>query len=586
MSDGHLHVLLVEDSDLDARLVTDRVAIAEGGNLIEFHRALTRKEALNTLEARSFDCILLDLNLPDGRGVENVEQVAAAANHATIVVMTGLSDESTAIAALKLGAQEYVAKDNYDGPSLLRVLRHAIERNKLLSEINAKRDKDYLAASHDTLTGLANRKLFEDRGRHALASAERNGRQLAFCFIDLDGFKPVNDQLGHAAGDELLKTIANLMEGAVRNTDTIARVGGDEFAALLSEFRQGEDVREAARHVAERICAQISAIDNVDGRPINIGASVGIAMYPDHGQQFDKLMVNADMAMYAAKRASGNTVTFYTASLRGQPGSSQSLTADIERALQQGEFVPAYQPVWSVESGIIEGAEVLMRWHHEGQVRLPVQFFVEAERSGQLVTIGRLIRRNALRQFQRWRVRGIPIERLALNMSGSELSDTDSVDELVDLVADFRMPRGVVQVEVDLDVVAGNAAALERLQAAGISVIGALGAGVEVSLNALADGALDSIKINRFLLEQLLLDEGNPQRRLTDAIVALATTLKLPIGVVGVENTQELDMLRSLPCETAQGFMVGPALLLEDVVGLFGQRFEQVMAADEVPGTD
>lgn len=577
MSDSRLHVLLVEDSDLDARLVVDRVSMADGGQAIDFSRARTRSEALNKLEAQQFDCILLDLNLPDGRGVENVELVAAAAGPATIVVMTGLSDEPTAIAALKLGAQEYVAKDNYDGPSLLRVVRHAMERNKLLSELNAKRDEDYLAASHDTLTGLANRKLFEDRSKQALAAAARNGRPLAFCFIDLDGFKPVNDQLGHAAGDDLLKQIASLMKGAVRNSDTIARVGGDEFAALLSEFRPNEDAREAARHVAERICKQISGIDAVDGRPIKIGASVGIAMFPDHGQQFDKLMINADMAMYAAKRASGNTVVFYSAALRGQPGSSQSLTADIQQSLTAGDFVPAYQAIWNVERGVIDGAEVLMRWRLEDELRLPESFYVAAERSGQIVEIGRQVRRMALRQFQRWRVRGLAVSRLAINLSASELADADTVDELIAQVEDFRFPAGSVQVEVDIAALSANQGALERLRSNGLSVIGALGAGVEVSLNTLAGGQLDGVKISRDLLEQLMLPADDPQRRMADVIVVLATSLGLPISAVGVENNKELEMLRALPCGAAQGFMVGPAMTLDDVADLFGQTLQNVV---------
>lgn len=580
MSSRDIHVLLVEDSDLDARLVVDRMAMTDGGAAIEFSRARTRSEALDMLATQQFDCILLDLNLPDGRGVENVELVAAAANYATIVVMTGLRDESTAIAALKLGAQEYVAKDNYDGPSLLRVLRHAIERNKLLSELNAKRDEDYLAASHDTLTGLANRKLFEDRGRQALAAAARNGRPLAFCFIDLDGFKPVNDQLGHAAGDELLKRIARLMENAVRGSDTIARVGGDEFAALLSEFKRGEDARDAAQHVAQRICSQIADIDSVDGRPIKIGASVGVAMYPDHGLEFDKLMINADMAMYAAKRSPGDSVMFYSASLRGLPGSSQSLSADIQTALDQGDFVPAYQAIWSVNTGIINGVEVLMRWDHDGQLRLPAQFYVEAERSGQITEIGKQVRQAALRQFQRWRVRGLDITRMALNLSTTELSDQQVVGELLDMIQDFDFPAGSIHVEVDESSLSANTSTLELLRDHGVRVIGSLGAGADVSLSVLATGPLDGVKLSRNLLEQLMLADDDPQRRVVDAIIALVTSLGLPISAVGVENGQELDKLLGLPCGDAQGFMVGPALAMEAVAELFGKPVSEFATPD------
>lgn len=570
MLDAPIKVLLVEDSDLDARLAVDNVQLADAEGLFTFERARTLSEALELVDSTSFDCILLDLNLPDGSGVENVETLASAAAGVAIVVMTGLQDEATAIAALKLGAQEYVAKDKYDGESLVRIMRHAMQRNSLLREINAQRDQEYLAASHDPLTGLANRKLFEDIAQRAQAVAQRKGTDMALCFVDLDGFKPVNDRHGHAAGDNLLVRIAQEMQLTVRDADTVARVGGDEFAVLITEFATGEDTRQQAESVASRIVDRITGITQMDGHAISVGASVGVAMYPAHGSELSQLLVNADMAMYAAKRDGGDQVRMYSSNLRGQPGSGVPPTARVDQALAAGEFLPHYQPVMDVRSGQITGVEALLRWQAGDELRTPVRFLSDIERSGQVVAVGRQMRDIALRDFSRWCATWPALATLALNLSASELAEPDPAGALAAQLASHGVAPARVQLEFPHMALGEHAQELMAFRAAGFVVVGALRAGQEVHLATLTQAPLDAVKLDRDFVRQLQLPDNDPERKLADAMLALVSALKLPLMAVGVETEEELAALRAHQCTHAQGHWLHPPMpgsAIEDILG-------------------
>ena len=560
MLDESIKVLLIEDSDQDARLAIDNVSLVDPAGLFQFQRVRTLQAGCEALGQERFDCVLLDLNLPDGRGVGNVEAVAQAAPDVTIVVMTGLSDEATAIAALKLGAQEYVAKDKYDGESLVRIVRHAMQRNTLLRELNEQRDQEYLAASHDALTGLANRKLFEDIAERALAAAHRGRTELAFCFIDLDGFKPVNDRLGHAAGDVLLVRIADEMRAALRDADTIARVGGDEFSVVISEFSPDEDSRLQARAVANRVVERIQSIASIDGQAVQVGASVGIAMFPAHGSDLSQLLVNADMAMYAAKRDPLEQVKVYTHALRGQPGSARSLAAAVDTALTQDAFVPYYQPIWDLRAGAVSGVEVLLRWLDGTAVLAPSSFLPDVERSGQIVAIGRQVRAQALADFSHWNRTGRDWQTLALNLSAVELDAPEPAHALLAEIQAHGIEPGQLQLEFPHMALGERSEVLAEFRAAGFRVVGALGAGQEVVLATLTNAPLDAIKLDRGFIQQLRLAPDDPARKLADAMLALVQALNLPLMAVGVETDEELQRLAAAHCSHAQGHWLHPPL--------------------------
>jgi len=296
---GGLRVLVVEDSLADARLLKEAVADAGANLTLEFVGTLT--EAERAVRTALYDCVLLDLGLPDANGVDNVQRIRAARRGQTVVIMTGLDSEEAALGTLQRGAQDYLVKGRYDGAFIVRVIRRAIERNRVLNEVDQLREYQYYVATHDALTGLPNRQLFDDRAHTALAQAQREGGTLAIGYMDLDGFKSVNDSHGHAVGDALLRAVGHVLSESVRSTDTVARVGGDEFLLLLTPLRNGSAEGEA-EIMLRRLRDKIRDITNVEGREVHISASVGLAFYPTQGRTLETLVLCADQAMYAAKR--------------------------------------------------------------------------------------------------------------------------------------------------------------------------------------------------------------------------------------------------------------------------------------------
>lgn len=292
-----LRLLAVEDSAGDAHLLEAYLEAAGAGQGLVHVRTLAAAEI--ALAREEFDVVLLDLGLPDGDGIEIVKRIRAAAARTAVVVLTGRDDDSVALQALSSGAQEYLVKGDYDGATLLRTIRHAIQRHRLMMELADQREREYFRASHDALTGLPNRQLFLDRAATALSQVQRGGENFALCFIDLDGFKPVNDGHGHLVGDILLRQIADTLRASLRNGDTVARLGGDEFLLLLTPIAGARQ----AELIVQRLLGRIAAIRHAEGHEVNIGASAGIAVHPLHGDTVEVLMARADEAMYRAKRA-------------------------------------------------------------------------------------------------------------------------------------------------------------------------------------------------------------------------------------------------------------------------------------------
>ena len=294
-----LQVLLVEDDAADAELAERMLASCRHPRF-ELKRAASLSAALASGLGGGCDVVLLDLSLPDSLGLASLRELALAMPGVPIVVWTGLDDESMAIEAMRHGAQDYLVKGRHDGALLGRSLRCAIERKVFdghLAEL----------AYYDQLTGLVNRTLFQDRLSHALARARRAGRRVALMFIDLDRFKSINDTLGHEAGDNVLQQVAEQLRDAVRQTETVSRLGGDEFTVLLEPF---EDAATAAA-VAQRILGRLQMPVNLSGEQIQLTSSIGIALFPDHATDEKTLLRHADAAMFRAKGLGRNNFQFY-----------------------------------------------------------------------------------------------------------------------------------------------------------------------------------------------------------------------------------------------------------------------------------
>jgi len=546
-------ILLVEDSPADARLLQESLREPlERGELV-LTRARSIGEAEAALREGPHDCVLLDLGLPDGQGLANVERLRSVAPQLTVVVLTGLDCESSAIRALQLGAQEYVVKGQYEGERLLKVLRHAMERNRQMHELEARSAQRFEQASHDPVTGLFNRKLFEERARQRLTGAQLEQR-FAICFLDLDRFKSVNDRHGHAVGDALLSQVAQILRESVRDSDTLARIGGDEFAILLTSIGD----LERAREVGERIVERIRAIDAIDGHPVSIGGSIGIALYPDHGRTLDELLRHSDTAMYRAKSGGGGVLALRDA-VSLDAANTARFVDEAQQALASGGFELHFQPWLNHGTGEVAGIETLLRWRRNEGLLLPAEFLPLLERGGHLPTIGLELARRAAREWRRWSDAGLQPGLLALNLSGAELLAEEQPQRLREALGEEGLPVEQVQLEIDAGVF-GSAEGrlgvpLQQFRDAGFTMAleGFLpGKG---DLHALASPALGGVKLDRRLLRAAVREgRGSLPGRFLVGLLGAATALQLRVCLTGIESDGELREFAGLDFSYVQGY--------------------------------
>jgi diguanylate cyclase (GGDEF)-like protein len=408
-------------------------------------------------------------------------------------------------------------------------------------------------ALHDTLTGLPNRRLYEDRVKQAIALAQRNHGSLAVMLIDLDRFKEINDTLGHAAGDVMLRETAVRLAEVLRETDTVARLGGDEFAIVL-----GDGTLSAVHETAVRIQQAIEAPVEHDGLVLSVGASVGIAIYPEHGKNTSTLLRNADVAMYQAKRAGLGHVVF-------DPGSTsrdeedRSLTTDLGGALARGEILLHYQPTVAIATQEVVGVEALLRWNHPAQGLLAADRFMPlAEAAGVRTEIYDFALADAIRQAGEWQRAGLGIS-VAINLDPRTLADRELPTRFERLLAEHGVDGEQLEAEIseasllgDIDRVSGTAV---QLAALGVRlVVDDFGADYS-ALNSLAYLPVEKLKIDRALLNRAL---GSRRERIVlTGITELAHNLGLGVVVAGVEDDEALELVAEIGVDTAQGYLLG-----------------------------
>lgn len=411
-------------------------------------------------------------------------------------------------------------------------------------------------AFHDPLTNLANRVLFLDRVSHALALVRRHDQMLAVLFVDLDGFKTINDSLGHAAGDRLLAVVAQRLQTCVRTSDTVARLGGDEFALLIEDATDDH----AASEVAERIAASVRHPILLEGKEVFMTASIGIATAKDEGSASD-LLRNADMAMYVAKSRGKARWERFEPGMHAKALERLDLEAELRHALDGGDqFVLLYQPIVQLQTGEVKGIEALVRWNHPQRGTLtPAQFIPLAEETGLIVSLGRWVLREACRQAQVWqaaRTSGAPLT-LTVNVSGYQLQYDGVVADVRAALADSGLdPRNLVLEITESVLMQQNETILERLRAlkaVGVRLaIDDFGTGYS-SLGYLQRFPIDILKIDKAFVDDIGATGAEPA--LVRAIIALGDTLQLQTIAEGIELRQQWHGLRELGCEMGQGFL-------------------------------
>ena len=423
----------------------------------------------------------------------------------------------------------------------------------------------------DPLTGLANRQLFEDRLAHALSRSERSAERigergthrLAVLFVDLDRFKPVNDSLGHAAGDDVLKEIARRLRVAARASDTVARIGGDEFVLLMEDVAGLADCTTLARRLVETVGQPIE----VAGQPVQVFASIGIVVHPDHGHK-DKLVGHADAAMYAAKSAGGNTYTLFEPHMDARALEQMSLQTELRHAVERGQLQLHYQPKIDGLLGQIRGVEALLRWNHPQRGAIPPDVFIPlAERFGLINTLGSWVIDEACRQMAAWAEHGIRM-RVAINLSVYQLREEDIVGRIERALRRHAIDPSQLLCEITESVAMEDLKATQRA----FDGLGRLGVFLSIddfgtgysSLSYLRQMPARQLKIDRSFVADI--ETSGDARAIVDAVVQLAHALTLRVVAEGVETAGQRDILLAFGCDELQGFYFARPMAADHLV--------------------
>lgn len=430
-------------------------------------------------------------------------------------------------------------------------------------------------AHYDVLTDLPNRLLFEEHCRHALDRANRDGHQLAVLFLDLDNFKNINDSLGHAIGDMLLKLVAGRLSSLLREEDTVARLGGDEFTVILEEPRGLADVNLVVRKLMNAFIEPFE----LEGQELRVTPSLGISIYPDDGEDFSTLIKNADAAMYRAKEQGRNNYQFYTQELTAQALERSILTTQLGRALEQDELKLYYQPQLSLKSGEVIGVEALLRWDHpEHGLVLPKKFIYLAEESGLIIPIGEWVIQTACHDFMRWREMEPPLLQVSVNVSGPQIQRGEIVETVRRVLEETGIEPHCLELEITESFIMREAdqaiITLTKLKALGVMLaIDDFGTGYS-SLSYLKRLPIDRLKIDRSFVRDIPQDPDD--MAITKAILSLGANLQLEVIAEGVETKEQQEFLYNEGCEKAQGILYSQALPGHELVKLLekGSSFD------------
>lgn len=407
----------------------------------------------------------------------------------------------------------------------------------------------------DTLTDLPNRLFAMERLGHALEHAQRHNERVAVLYFDLDNFKTINESLGHKVGDNLLVTVARRLQKRLRNEDTLARLGSDEFLVVLENLQRPEEAANIARSLIELLERPLPLESG--GREAYLSASIGISLYPDDGQSSDDLLRNADSAMHQAKQEGRNTYRFYTEGLTHQAHTRLSLEGRLRQALKRGEFVLHYQPLMDAVRGTPVGVEALLRWNSSEGMVSPAQFIPLAEDTGLIVPIGTWVLREACRQMQFWRQQGLQLQTLAVNLSPRQFRQADLLSQVREALADSGLPAEHLELEIT------EGALIENVEQAQTSLAALKSLGVRLAIDDFGTGYSSLAYLRRFPLDKLKIDQsfmrGVPEDQanleIVATIIGLARNLKLRALAEGVETAEQLHALRQLGCEQCQGYL-------------------------------
>ena len=525
-------------------------------------------------EGKPYAMAFVDMRMPPGwDGLKTIERLWAADPDVQVVICSAHTDYDWTEVVERLGHSDklLVLRKPAEPIEVLQcatALSRKWENDKLvrehvlrLEEVITTRTRGLEAANrqlrhlatHDSLTGLPNRVLLDDRLQQAIAHADRDTRSFAVLVCDLDRFKLINDSLGHRAGDELLQEVARRLLTVVRTADTVARFGGDEFVLIGTSIGDAEDAAGLASRVMDVLQAPVR-IATID---IHASPSIGIAMYPDDGATMEALLAHADAAMYSAKQNGRGNFRRYAPGMDAGAEDRVQLESELHNAVAQNQFELYYQPKVDTQTDEVRSAEALIRWNHPTRgIVPPAQFVPLAEECGLIGMIGAWVIREACRQTRQWQLDGVPSLRVSVNLSASQFRDSGLVDTIRSALDDADLQARFLEVELTESAVMSDpeksVAILEHLSAMGVLVsVDDFGTGYS-SMSYLRRFPIDKLKIDRVFIDEIV---SRPEdASIVRAIVSLAHSLRLKVVAEGVETPAQLDFLKTVGCDEYQGY--------------------------------
>ena len=558
-------VVVLADDDPSIRLMIRHVLESEEFDIVE---AADGIEAIKAVEKHHPALVLLDAVMPGIDGFTTCKQLKDK-GHTDVPVMmiTGLDDDASVERAYDVGASDFITK-----PIKWAVLKHRVK--SVVSTVVAER-KVELLAYRDALTNLPNRLLFADRLEHSIDRSARHRESLALLLVDMDDFKLINDAFGHDAGDKLIKAVGDLLSRSLRRADTVARLGGDEFAVIVENIDGVDD----AISIADNLSTVLEHNVRLDDQETFTGASIGIALYPDDGEDARTLLKNADTALFRAKENGRHCFQFYKPEMSVNAMERLELENSLRKALDEEQIVVFYQPTIDIHKNEIVGVEALLRWDHPDKgIIKPSDFLQLADDCGLIVPIGEKLIRTAARQLKAWKDEGLENQNVSINIAPRQFRDTDVLALFKEVIYENQLEASNFTIEITESALIDNVGEVETvlntLSGMGMTIaLDDFGTGF-ASLAYLKDFPVDIVKIDRIFVA------GTPDNRedtaIVEAIAGLARGLRLRLLAEGVENDRQLQMLKGLGCQLAQGYYWSKALPADQYEQFYLNRYYNI----------
>lgn len=563
------HILIIDDDPV-IRVLTAKALQAAG---LQTTEAASGEEGLKLFEQHGADAILLDVIMPNG-----MDGFVACAKfrllpdsqHIPVLMMTGLEDLESINHAFEAGATDFITKP-INIPLLGHRIRYMLKASHTTKRLLDSERRLHRMAYFDSLTELPNRQFFREHLQIMTALAHRQKSKMAVLFLDLDGFKRINDTLGHHLGDLVLQTTGERLRKSLRTSDVLirsgttedgielARLGGDEFTVLLSAIARNED----AATVAERIRVALARALTIRGHELYTTTSIGIAIYPEDGKTAEELLKNADLAMYYAKRGGGNTYQYFSTKMTEVAQRRLTLENHLRKAIERGELDLHYQPQLDLATGQFCGMEALLRWDCQELGRIsPAEFIPLAEDTGLIVSIGEWVLRKACLQAKNWRNQGIPLNRMAVNVSVMQLLHKGFPSLVATILAETGLEPNVLELELTESALISDEdnvlAVLLSLKQIGVQLaIDDFGTGYS-SLSRLKNFPIDCLKVDQSFVCDI--EQNSANASIVAVVIAMAESMGMNVIAEGVETNGQLAFLKDKRCNEVQGYLLSKPL--------------------------